>query len=181
MNEDKMRKQFEAWITTVSVASSIDRDESGLYKSSLAGTAWISWQAALSQSEPVQSEPVQVSQPVAEAYLVNRGGSGECMAIDWFNKKPVEGLLFTSPPDYEALRQRVAELEAAPPHQSEQVNNMVWMPVSERLPEKRARCLCLTEDGDIEVRKFCLHKFAGAHTRLVTHWMALPSAPKGEE
>jgi len=65
--------------------------------------------------------------------------------------------------------------------QSEQVLNMVWIPVSERLPEKRERCLCLTEDGDIEVRKFCLHKFAGAHTRQVTHWMPLPAAPKEVE
>ena len=103
MNEDKMREQFEAWMITVSVASSIDRDESGLYKSSLAVTAWISWQAALSQIEPVQvSQPmpehIREAQIVLNDYLIRIG----------------------SPPDYEALRaenealrQRLAELEQA--------------------------------------------------------------------
>jgi hypothetical protein len=71
-------------------------------------------------------------------------------------------------------------IAAAPPYKSVEVSDMVWIPCSKRLPEKRARCLCLTEDGDIEVRKFCLHKFAGARTRQVTYWMELPSAPKGE-
>ena len=54
------------------------------------------YEAALSQHHE------NVIQPVAEGYLVNIGGSGEHLAVNWI-AKPVEGLLYLAPPDYEAL------------------------------------------------------------------------------
>lgn len=56
-----------------------------------------------------QVEP-EVSQPVAEGYLVNVGGSGEHLTVNWLGK-PVEGLLYSSPPDYEALKVKIKNLE----------------------------------------------------------------------
>jgi hypothetical protein len=58
---------------------------------------------ALSQSE------LEVSQPVAEGYIVNAGGSSEHLTVNWI-AKPVEGFLYSSPPDYEALKDENVEL-----------------------------------------------------------------------
>ena len=86
-------------------------------------------------------------------------------------------------------------LAAAPPYQSENVLNMVWIPVSERLPEIGIEILAFrpqakeSQDSKLtftfltnnahESPQGVVHRFeCWCH---VSHWMPLPSAPKGEE
>ena len=143
-------------------------------------------------------QPVQVSQPKPINDLLSTlldSVSGNCyMGKDW-EIDAVLKLREFSPPDYEALSQ------------SEQVLNMVWIPVSERLPLEHAGVLISFLDqyqypqiadgyyfklsnGNLIWHQNADHCEAqggweGAiinYEKLnVTHWMNFPAAPKGEE
>ena len=81
-------------------------------------------------------------------------------------------------------------LAAAPSYQSEDVLNMVWIPVSERLPE--IDCF-----ADITLKSYKNKDYSERKTNVffndskwsltflygeyVSHWMYIPAAPKGEE
>jgi hypothetical protein len=92
-------------------------------------------------------------------------------------------------------------LDAAPPYQSVEVNDMGWVPVSKRLPELHTAVALLNINtwmntgGDFEIN-WCgcgwLCEFGNQYWNIigerggrtmdsVTHWMPLPAAPKGEE
>jgi len=93
---DKMRSAFEAWYCKKFTFENMARRTDGTYRGEHAFNSWISWQAALSQSEPVQ-----VSQPVAfsnsTAYLYWQEG----------HRPTKDTLLYESPPDYEALKEKL--------------------------------------------------------------------------
>lgn len=68
-----------------------------------------------------QSEPAQVIQPVYayDVPIEGDAGSTELAYAAWYRRNPLPDNaipLFTSQPDYEALKLRVAELEAATEH-----------------------------------------------------------------
>ena len=102
---------------------------------------------------------------------------------------------YNEPSSYDAniaRRDYSAALQAAPPYQSEDVLNMVWIPVSERLPDHRNSVLCyaVNINGKINIKNSWLNPimnsfyvdYAGDEPcEKITHWMNLPSAPKGEE
>ena len=186
------------------------------------------------------SKELQVSQPVAHFVEIGR----EFIQCHELHQHSIA--LFTSPPDYEALRQRVAELEKvldglpqdaidggwtakgisrclknaelerdrlqsecdslrghlagwkamaaleAPPYQSEQVLNMVWIPVSQRIPDHRNSVLCFVVENDgckyvkqerlnPAMTAFYVEYDGDEPNEVITHWQELPSAPKGEE
>ena len=92
-------------------------------------------------------------------------------------------------------------IAAAPSYKSVEVNNMVWIPVSERLPELHTAVALLNINtwmntgGDFDVN-WCgcgwlcefghqywnvIGEHGGRTMDSVTHWMPIPAAPKGEE
>ena len=67
--------------------------------------------------------------------------------------------------------------------QSEQVLNMVWIPVSQRIPDDNDLVLTIDKNG---VQLVAFHDENMWVTSFddgleITHWQELPSAPKGEE
>ena len=79
-------------------------------------------------------------------------------------------------------------IAAAPPYQSEQVNNMVWIPVSERLPEEHKKVIVFVnrlgyypDYLDTSFRQDGGWKENSGMRKKITHWMHMPAAPKGEE
>ncbi len=89
--------------------------------------------------------------------------------IENWNRRPIE----------DALRQRIAELEAA----------QKWIPVGERLPEARQRVLVANKNrffrptiaiyaGMIDVRHVWICDYSDEY---ITHWMELPSLPEVKE
>ena len=112
MSTDKIRSEFEKFQLSKyhpSVLEFIDgryvrgvvNDEFAMY--------YHGWQAALSQSEP------QVSQPVAEicsGFALHWVGSGAIAPIIEKHNLKVGDNLFSSPPDYEALKAQLVRSEA---------------------------------------------------------------------
>ena len=63
-----------------------------------------------------------------------------------------------------------------------EVTKQVWIPVTERLPEKNGSYLVYIYGEVTEMN--CWHgkwHRLGDYTKAVTHWMPLPSAPKPED
>ena len=56
-----------------------------------------------------------------------------------------------------------------------------WIPVTERLPDKPMKCLVYTKRGDCGGYEITYYN-KGFYLQYsnVTHWMPLPTAPKGE-
>lgn len=73
------------------------------------------------------------------------------------------------------------------------MNEMKWIPVTERLPEKDGKYLVARKEGtkhSISVRKFrkevpCWYRGYCGHwerrTNAITHWMPLPEPPETEK
>lgn len=119
MSIEKMRESFEAWYEKEQVENTLFPSILKMFIQNKI-VLYSVWQAALAQQA---SEP-QVSLLVAETYIINRGEPSEFIAIDWKDKEgSYVGLLYSSPPDYEELKDeneslklRVTELEAATEH-----------------------------------------------------------------
>lgn len=55
-----------------------------------------------------------------------------------------------------------------------------WIPVSEKLPDKKGRCLVLTDYDDVTMDSFVDGMFV-CNLGNVTHWRPLPKSHKEEE
>lgn len=119
MSNEKMRSDFEDWASDKGLAQrAVTRNGDG-YLLAIINSYWLAWQAALSQ------QPAQVSQPVA--YIHNHNGEIFYSTIEYLKHPIIEDVatipirvdygvcefkhkesrgtpLFSSPPDYEALR-----------------------------------------------------------------------------
>lgn len=57
-----------------------------------------------------------------------------------------------------------------------------WIPVTERLPETRTRCVTISRDGDYGLGMYTTDYgwMFPYYVSEVTHWMRLPEPPKGD-
>jgi hypothetical protein len=103
MSNDKIRSEFEAWISNSSRRAGVNFqcDINGKYKDNLVAAKWSAWQAALSQSEPVK-----VSQHVGYFAQLNTGEY-----IQLLDPQDISEVtpLYTSPPDYQATATAYAQ------------------------------------------------------------------------
>ena len=62
-----------------------------------------------------------------------------------------------------------------------QVSSSKWIPVSEKLPEKKGTYLICTNNFGIVMAHWYGERFGGGYAaKCVTHWMPLPQPPKEE-